>query len=127
MLAIVDANFAKIAGGLGTDTLRFDANFNLNMTNLANNKVDSIEAIDLNNQGSTLTLNVGDILSIAGSGAANDLRIFGGATDSVDRSGTNFTDSGTDVTVSSVTYDVYTDSNLDASVRLLIEQELTVL
>ena len=127
VLAIVDANFAKIAGGLGTDTLRFDANFNLNMTNLANNKVDSIEAIDLNNQGSTLTLNVGDILSIAGSGAANDLRIFGGATDSVDRSGTNFTDSGTDVTVSSVTYDVYTDSNLDASVRLLIEQELTVL
>lgn len=127
VLLINDAAFKSLDGGLGFDILRLDNNVSLDFSNIPNSQISDIEAIDLNGQGSTLKLTLDDVLSLPGSAAKNDLMIQGTASDTVDISGTNFTDSNTDVTVNGINYDIYTDSNVDASVRLLIEQSLAVI
>ena len=123
VMSIVDANFAKIVGGLGSDTLRFDANFNL--SSLANTRIDSVETIDMNNQGVTLSLS--DVLSMVGSEAINDLHLIGGKNDTANIAAINFTDSNVDLTLSGVNYNVYTDVSSNTGVHLLIDQDLTVI
>ena len=80
VLAISDTAFASLDGGTGTDTLRLDTAINLDLTSIANSRLEGIERIDLNGTGSTLTLNNDDVLSIVGTEAANDLLILGGNT-----------------------------------------------
>jgi hypothetical protein len=126
VLAISDANFASLDGGLGIDTLRLDANLDFDLTSISNTRLSSLEVIDLNNTGATLTLNTDDVLTIVGDEAANDLRITGQVGDTVDLNGNGFAASGSTEVIDTVTYNVYTNSNLDSSVRLLVAQSLTV-
>jgi hypothetical protein len=126
VLAISDANFVSLDGGLGIDTLRLDANLDFDLTAISNTRLSSLEVIDLNNTGATLTLNTDDVLTIVGDEAANDLRITGQVGDTVDLNGNGFAASGSTEVIDTVTYNVYTNSNLDSSVRLLVAQLLTV-
>ena len=126
ILAISDANFASLNGGLGTDTLRLDAAINLDLTAIGNTRLSGIEVIDLNNTGSTLTLSSGDILNLMGDEAANALNINGGSNDSIAFDiNSEFVSNSTDV-VDGVTYDVYTSRLLDDSVRVFIGQDIAV-
>ncbi|MBL6709105.1 MAG: FG-GAP repeat protein, partial [Pseudomonadales bacterium] len=125
-LGISDASFASIDGGLGIDILRLDANFALDLTGIANNKLESIEAIDLNGQGGTLTLGLSEVLSLPGSEGENRLIIQGDVGDNLNITGAGFTDSGSDQTLDGVTYNVYVAASGNASVQLLIEQDVSV-
>lgn len=127
VLLISDAAFKSLDGGLGFDIIRLESNVSLDFSNIANTKINDIEAIDLNGQGSTLKLTLDDVLLMPGSAAENDFLIQGTASDTVDISATNFTDSNSNITINGINYDIYTDSNVDASVRLLIEQSLVVI
>lgn len=129
ILAISDLSFKMLNGGNEDDTLRFDSQLDADLTTLANNKLVSIEIIDLNSTASTLTIGTDDILSMVGAEAANDLRIKGDNTDTLDLSQTAFYQSTETAFVTNVFYDVYLpDSSLglDESVRLLVEQGMNV-
>ena len=130
VLAISDADFAVIDGGLGADTLRLSSGLTLDLRSIPNNRLDSIEIIDLNgtnDNGSTLVLAIDDILSIVGSGARNTLRIDGGSTDSLDISQTGFFDSR--LTETGTNYQIYLPDpslGLNDSVTLLVDTAVTV-
>ena len=126
---ISNADFAVIDGGLGADTLRLSSRLTLDLTSIPNNRVDSIEIIDLNDTTSTLTLATGDILNIVGSGAQNTLRIDGGSTDSLDISQTGFFDRGLTETIGETDYQIYLPNTLlglNNSVTLLVNTDVSV-
>ena len=128
VLAISDDNFSIIDGGLGIDTLRLDSTMILNLTNIPNNRVDSIEVIDLNGMASTLILATDDILSIVGSSAQNTLRIDGDSTNTL-RIAAPFSDSGTTIRIAETDYRLYqpaTSLGLDDSVTLLVAPDVNV-
>ena len=127
VLAISDADFAVIDGGLGADTLRLSSGLTLDLTSIPNNRLDSIEIIDLNNTSSTLVLAIDDILNIVGSEAQNTLRIDGGSADTLDLSNIAFFDSGD--TETGTDYQIYlpdTLLGLNNSVTLLVDPEVDV-
>lgn len=66
VLAISDAEFQRLDGGNGADTLRLDgASVALNLTTLSDKKLTSIETIDLRGSGAnSLTLNLLEVLNI---------------------------------------------------------------
>ncbi|MBT7410686.1 MAG: hypothetical protein HN826_13370, partial [Methylococcales bacterium] len=76
-LAISDTSFQIINGGTGTDTLRLDGtDKTLNLTSLADNKIQNIENIDLSQSGNhTVALKLSDVLNISDS--TNTLKIIG--------------------------------------------------
>ena len=124
---ISSADFAVIDGGLGIDTLRLDSMMTLDLRNIPNNRVDSIEIIDLNDTTSTLTLATGDILNIVGSEAQNTLRIDGSSTDTLDLSNVAFFDSGD--TETGTDYQIYLPDpllGLNNSVALLVNTDVRV-
>ena len=124
-----DANFAVIDGGLGTDTLRLNSGLTLDLTSIPNNRLDSIEIIDLNDTISTLILATDDILNIVGSSAQNTLRINGGSTDTLDISQTGFFDRELTETIGDTDYQIYLPNPLlllDDSVALLVNTEVNV-
>ena len=133
VLAISDADFAVIDGGLGIDTLRLDSPMmTLNLADIPNNRLDSIEIIDLNGMGSTLLLATDDILNIVGSEAENTLRIDGDSTDTL-RIAAPFSDSGDteaiDIGGTETNYRIYQPADslgLDDSVRLLVAPDISV-
>jgi hypothetical protein len=126
VLAISDTSFASLDGGLGTDTLRLDANITLNLTAIANSRLSGLEVIDLNSTGSTVTLNNDDILSIVGDEAANDLRVNGTVGDTLNLNSNGFGATGSTEVIDLVTYDIYSNAALDTSVRLLVQQGIDV-
>ena len=129
VLAISDNMFAVINGGLGNDTLRLDSTMTLDLTSIPNNRLDSIEVINLNGTASTLVLATDDILSIVGNGAQNTLRIEGGSTDALDISQIPFFNSGDTETIGSTDYRIYRPTvslGLDDSVALLIDPDVSV-
>jgi hypothetical protein len=83
VLAISDLSFTTLNGGLGTDSLRFEAALTVDFRNLADEVITSIEVIDLTNDGgdSTLVFNVSDVLNF--SEATDELVIRGEAGDTV--------------------------------------------
>lgn len=68
ILSIGDNSFFKLKGGNGTDTLKIDG-FSLDLTGIANNKVQGIEKIDMTDGNTTncLTLNLSDVLNLSDS------------------------------------------------------------
>ena len=82
-LTIGDANFFRLDGGGGIDTLALDGGgIHLDLTAIADNKVQSIEAIHMDNgDADTLTLSLNDVLDI--SDTSNELVIDGDASDTV--------------------------------------------
>ena len=127
VLAISDENFASIDGGLGTDTLRLDTAMTLNLADIPNNRLDSIEIIDLNGMGSTLALVTDDILNIVGSSARNTLQIDGGSTDTL-HIGAPFANTGTQ-NIGGTAYQIYQADDslgLNDSVSLLVHPDVEV-
>ncbi|MDP6068559.1 MAG: hypothetical protein QGG75_15095 [Alphaproteobacteria bacterium] len=127
ILGISDTTFRRVDGGSnvssGADTLRLDGNgMALNLTTMADNKIQGIEKIDATGSGNnTITLKLSDVLNI--SDTTNTLLIVGDPGDSVviDGGGTSLTTSTT--TVDSVSYTSYTAMGSD--MILLVEQEMT--
>ncbi len=68
VLAVSDLIFSRLDGGRGFDTLRLDAaGLALDLTLIANSRIQNIEAIDISGSGdSSLTLNVAEVLSLSG-------------------------------------------------------------
>ena len=129
VLAINDADFAVIDGGLGIDTLRLDSMMTLDLRDIPNNRLDSIEIIDLNGMGSNLILATDDILNIVGSGAQNTLQIDGDSTDVLSVSQAMFFDSELTETIGDIDYRVYRADDslgLDDSVSLLVAPDISI-
>ena len=83
---ISNSDSVSIDGGLGNDTLRFDAPISLDLSMLGRSKIRSIERIDLANDGgaSTLSLGLSDVLAIsAQTTLTNPLTILGDNGDTV--------------------------------------------
>ena len=125
-LHISDASFFKIDGGHGTDTLTLDGSgITLDLTQIANNKIESIERIDLTGSGdNTLILTLQDLLGLSNdvSGGIITLTVDGDAGDRVkladfgdwaQQAGTN---------VGGVDYAVYTNG----TGRLLVQDTISV-
>ncbi|MXN67508.1 tandem-95 repeat protein [Stappia sp. GBMRC 2046] len=83
-LVIGDANFLRVDGGSGSDRLSFDAAIDLDLTQIANTRLESIETIDLGvgTNDSTLTLNAEDVFDINGT-VDNVLIVRGNADDTL--------------------------------------------
>ena len=127
VLAISDADFAVIDGGLGIDTLRLDSMMTLNLADIPNNRLDSIEIIDLNGTGSRLALATDDILNIVGRG--NTLQIDGDSTDVLNVSQAMFFDSEETRGIGGIDYRVYRANDslgLDDSVTLLVAPDISI-
>ena len=126
VLAVTGTDFARLQGGNGTDSLRLDGGGALNLTAIADNRIEDIEAIDLGAGGAadaaTLTLNLQELLNL--STGSNRLLVTGDASDSVDPGG--LTDSGVDEMVGGITFDVYTDAANGVGEQLLIQQGIMV-
>ena len=128
MLSVSDTTFRRLDGGTNTDTpgsggdtLAFLAtNGTLNLTTLADSKVESVEIIDIGgNSGSinTLVLQLNDVLNLSES--TNDLKVFGDAGDRVNTAGEAWSNDGTVV----VGGQTFTQFSLGAG-RLLVDPDL---
>ena len=126
-LVISDTNFRKIDGGTESassttgDTLRVDAG-NLDLSTLANNRIEGIESIDLGGSSSganTLTLQITDVLNL--SETSNTVVIFGSTAqgDSVSTPGESWSSSGTQ-TIDNQAFNVFTLNNATLIVDPLI-------
>ena len=106
ILAISDMSFRRIDGGNGLDTLRLaGSGLTLNLTTLADNKLTSIETIDLRGSGNnTLTLDRREVLNI--SGESNTLVVLRNEDDIVNM-GSGWTQD-TNQVIGSNTFQVFT-------------------
>ena len=86
---ISNTDSVSIDGGLGNDTLRFDAPITLDLSLLGRSKIRSIETIDLADDNDiTLSLGLGDVLAISDQTTLeNPLTILGASSDRVNLSG----------------------------------------
>ncbi len=89
LIGIGDGGFKRIKGGGGTDTLRLDGTFNLNLTAIANHKISGIEMINLNGNNNGLTLDHFDVKALSDftSGGLTRLIVDGVAGNSVTSTG----------------------------------------
>jgi VCBS repeat-containing protein len=106
-------------GGTGDDTLRFDGSGqSLDLTSLAQTKIQGIETIDLNGSGdNTLSLNVNDVLDL--SSTSDQLIVKGNVGDSV--TATGGWSAGADQTISGQIYHTYTSG----LATLLVDTDIT--
>ena len=113
---ISDLNFRQISGGNGTDTLRVSAtNLNVDLTLLANNRLRSIEQIDLRGAGSnTLKLNALELLNL--SNESNTLVVYRDSADTIDF-GSGWTTAATE-TIGQDLFQIYTQGAATLKVQI---------
>ena len=106
VLAVGDANFRRIVGGNGFDTLRIDAdNVTLDLTTIPDNRIEGIERIDSTHGELTkVTLSLREVLNI--SDESNTLLVRAKVSDTI-TIGTGWTNTGTE-TIVGEEYTVYT-------------------
>ncbi len=119
-LAISDLNFRRINGGSGTDTLSLDSfSINLDLSAISNNKISSIEQIDLTGSGdNSLTLNRLDVLAL--SDTTNQLIVSGDVGDAVTSTGQGWTLDSTR-TLDGILYNQY----ILGAATLLVNADIT--
>ncbi|WP_185739765.1 Ig-like domain-containing protein [Sphingorhabdus wooponensis] len=109
-LIIGDANFVRVDGGTGTDTLRLagPTGFGLNLSTLAAGAIKDIEQIDLvaGSLNNTLTVTQQTLLDL--SSTSDLLKVFGDSGDTVNATG--FVTGGSQ-TENGITYNVYTNGS----------------
>ena len=95
VLSVSDLNFRRLDGGSGTDTLALSgADMTLDLSTIANTRMQNIEAIDLTGTGdNTLNLSALEVLNL--STTSNTLRVDGNAGDTVDTGAEFWTNAGT--------------------------------
>jgi hypothetical protein len=110
-------------GGAGTDTIRFEAaGQSLDLTALAQTKIQNIEVIDLTGTGNNaLTLSVQDVLDL--SSTTNTLIVDGNGGDTVTATG-GWAAVGTQ-TIGSQTYAAYTATISSQTATLLVDTDVT--
>ena len=125
-IAALEANagasgIARLDGGSGQDTLALNgAGLTLDLTLVANHRIEDVENIDLTGDGdNSLSLDLSDLLDM--SGTSNELTIMGDTGDEVAATG-GFTDSGNDQIIDGRTYDVFTSGNA----TLIVDEDITV-
>ena len=106
-LSVSDATFMNIDGGSGLDILDWDSTLTLDLTAIADNKLEGIEQLNLGVNTGDLTLDIHEVLDI--SDTSNILRIDGDGDNTV-----TLTDNGDWTNTGPVadggqTYDVYTN------------------
>ena len=121
---ISDLNFRQINGGNGTDTLRVSAtNLNVDLTLLANNRLRSIEQIDLRGAGSnTLKLNALELLNL--SDESNTRVVYRDSVDTIDF-GSGWTTGATE-TIGQDLFQIYTQGAATLKVQINAPVTLTV-
>ena len=121
---ISDLNFRQINGGNGTDTLRVSTtNLNVDLTLLANNRLRSIEQIDLRGAGSnTLKLNALELLNL--SNESNTLVVYRDSVDTIDF-GSGWTTAATE-TIGQDLFQIYTQGAATLKVQINAPVTLTV-
>ena len=126
ILAVGDLTFQRIDGGSGQDTLRLEGGGGLDLTLIADTRIEDIEAIDLGAGGAadaaTLTLDLREVLNI--SSESNRLLVTGDASDAVAAGG--FADSGVDQTIDGIAFDVLVDASNDQA-ELLVQQGIAII
>ncbi len=124
------ADTTSINGDSGLDTLRFDGTGeNLDLTNVSNLRYTGIEKIDLTGTGNnSLSLDISDVLDLADNANTfvNDdtrqLLVAGNSGDSLSSTGQGWVQ-GSDVVISSETYNSY--SHADIAAQLLVDADIT--
>ncbi|WP_272867681.1 Ig-like domain-containing protein [Crenothrix polyspora] len=116
LISIASNDFTRVDGGLGVDTLSLAGApaMTLNFSSLGS-KVQGFEKFDLgaaDGVGHTLKLRLSDVLNETNASTLGHMQVTGGATDTVNLSGTWATSST--ATASGVTFDVYHNSALAA-------------
>ena len=111
---------ADIDGDMGTDTLALTgSNITLDLTNIDNGRINSIENIDISGNGeNTLTLDANDLLDL--SDVTDELIVFGDSDDIINIEG-SFTLDGTR-DVDGENFDVYADG----TATLIVDPDVTV-
>lgn len=122
---------AKIDGGAGTDIIKLDGSgITFDLTNIDNilgddSRIESIEKIDLTGSGdNTLKISLADILDMTAIDASTDkhlLYVDGNNGDTVNLADISGWTKGSDTTISSNTYSIYTNGNA----QILIDTDIT--
>jgi hypothetical protein len=119
VLGVTDLTFARADGGNGTDTLRLlGSGLTLDLEALDNTSLSSIEVIDLNEGGNTLTISPVELFRLAE--GTNTLRVLGGSSDEVVLTGALWNREA-DLTGSGTTFAVYTKGNARLEVALDVD------
>lgn len=82
VLSVRDSDFRRLDGGTGFDTLRLDgSNLDLDLTQMADNRILAIERIDLNGNGNSLSMSYLDLVQMLDNG--HQLEITGDSSNSL--------------------------------------------
>ena len=129
---VTDSQLAKIDGGAGTDIIKLDgAGITFDLTKISNvlgedSRIESIEKIDITGSGAnTLKISLADVLDMSGIDATTDkhlLYVDGNSGDSINLLNTDGWTKGSDTTVNSNIYSIYTSGNA----QILIDTDTTV-
>jgi|GEM_PF-3555034 len=83
---VYDSADTVIDGGSGTDTLLFAENASVDLSGIADGKIESIEVLDLTKATVNLTINPADVLNITDN-ANTVLKVLGGSDDTIHGTG----------------------------------------